>query len=83
MLRVQRHKTAIRRVEISRPIRLALEHQLLSDATTFFDYGCGHGDDITRLKQQGIDADGPRGSPKSGHTWSAQNRPMRSSRQGR
>ena len=25
----------------------------------------------------------PRGSPKSGHTWSPQNRPMRSSRQGR
>jgi len=25
----------------------------------------------------------PRGSPKPGHTWSPQNRPMRSSRQGR
>lgn len=58
MLTVQRHKTAIRRPDVSRPIRLALEHGLLSQATTFFDFGCGHGDDIFRLKQKGIDATG-------------------------
>lgn len=55
---VQRHKTAIRRADLSRPIRLALEHGFLNRATTLFDYGCGHGDDISRLTQQGIDASG-------------------------
>lgn len=58
MLSVQRHKTAIKRGELSRPVRLAIEHRLLSADTTFFDYGCGRGDDIFRLTQQGIDADG-------------------------
>src|SRR5882724_5561931 len=55
---VQRHKTAIRRSDLSRPIRLAMEHGFLNPANTLFDYGCGHGDDVNRLTQQGIDASG-------------------------
>jgi DNA phosphorothioation-associated putative methyltransferase len=55
---VQRHKTAIRRSDISRPIRLALEDGLLNRTTTFFDYGCGHGGDISRLSELGIEASG-------------------------
>lgn len=55
---VQRHKTAIRRSDISRPIRLALADGLLGRTTTFFDYGCGHGEDISRLTQMGIEASG-------------------------
>ena len=58
MLSVQRHKTAIKRGELSRPVRLAIEHRLLSADTTFFDYGCGRGDDIFFLTQKGIDSDG-------------------------
>lgn len=57
-LSVQRQKTAIKRIEFSRPIQLALEHGLLTPFTTVFDYGCGRGDDIRRLNQQGVDADG-------------------------
>jgi len=55
---VQRHKTAIRRADLSRPIRLAMEHGFLNPVNTLFDYGCGHGDDVSRLTQQGIDASG-------------------------
>lgn len=51
---ISRHKTAIKRPDISRPIRLALEHGLLNSETTLFDYGCGYGDDINRLNEQGI-----------------------------
>jgi DNA phosphorothioation-associated putative methyltransferase len=48
----------MRRVDFSRPIRLALEDGLLSRTTTFFDYGCGHGGDISRLSEMGIEASG-------------------------
>lgn len=58
MSAISRHKTAIKRPDISRPIRLALEHGLLNRETTFFDYGCGHGDDINRLNEQGISSTG-------------------------
>ena len=58
MSSISRHKTAIKRPDISRPIRLALEHGLLNTLTTFFDYGCGYGDDINRLSEQGISSTG-------------------------
>jgi DNA phosphorothioation-associated putative methyltransferase len=51
---VQRHKTAIKRQDISRPVRLALEQGLIDKSTTFYDYGCGHGDDIRRLSEMGV-----------------------------
>lgn len=55
---ISRQKTAIRRSEISRPVRLALEHGLVTTQDTFFDYGCGLGDDIEYLGQRGIEATG-------------------------
>jgi DNA phosphorothioation-associated putative methyltransferase len=55
---ISRHKTAIKRPDISRPIRLALEHGLLNLKTTFFDYGCGYGDDVNRLREIGVDSTG-------------------------
>lgn len=58
MISVQREKTAIKRLDLSRPIRLALEDGFLSQSHTFFDYGCGRGDDIAGLRKQGIAADG-------------------------
>jgi DNA phosphorothioation-associated putative methyltransferase len=58
MYSVQRHKTAIKRSEISRPVRLALDQGLISETTKFFDYGCGRGDDVFHLTQRGIEADG-------------------------
>lgn len=38
---IQRHKTAIRRGDFSRPVKCLLRDNLLSRDTTFFDYGCG------------------------------------------
>lgn len=42
----------------SRPVTLALEDGLLSAGTSFFDYGCGRGDDVRRLKELGFEASG-------------------------
>ncbi|MBW4566306.1 MAG: DNA phosphorothioation-associated putative methyltransferase [Mojavia pulchra JT2-VF2] len=50
---VERHKAAIVRNDFSRPVRLALEAGLFTENTTFFDYGCGHGNDVARIAQQG------------------------------
>jgi DNA phosphorothioation-associated putative methyltransferase len=57
-LRIERHKAAIYRNDLSRPVRLALEANLFTTDTTFFDYGCGHGGDITRIAQKGYTSAG-------------------------
>lgn len=46
------------RVGMSRPVRLAYELGLLSQSTSFFDYGCGRGDDIVSLQSLGLQASG-------------------------
>lgn len=51
---IARHRTALRRRELSRPIKLALEDAIISDRTAVFDYGCGHGDDVKRLRARGV-----------------------------
>ena len=51
---VSRHKTAISRTELSRPIKLALDDGILSPELPFFDYGCGLGDDLRLLAVRGI-----------------------------
>ena len=68
--RIERHKAAIARNNFSRPVRLALEAGLFSPGTTFFDYGCGHGGDITRIAQQGYTSAGwdPYYSPDNPRT---------------
>ncbi len=55
---IDRHKAAIVRNDLSRPVRLALEAGLFTPDTTFFDYGCGHGSDVTRIAQQGYTSTG-------------------------
>lgn len=55
---IHRRRTAIGRAQVSRPVRLALESGLLSNQRTLFDYGCGRGQDLHRLKRLGIEADG-------------------------
>ena len=47
-LSASRRKTAIRRPDLSRPVALALRDGLISETSTVFDYGCGHGDDVRR-----------------------------------
>lgn len=50
---IVRHKAAMVRVDISKPMRLAIESGILTKDTTFFDYGCGYGSDIDRLTDLG------------------------------
>jgi DNA phosphorothioation-associated putative methyltransferase len=64
---VARHRTAIRRTDLSRPIRTAVEDQLISEKTTVLDYGCGQGDDVRNLSARGVRCIGwdPRYQPKT------------------
>jgi DNA phosphorothioation-associated putative methyltransferase len=57
-LRIDRHKAAIPRKELSRPVRLALEADLFTPETTFFDYGCGYGGDIEKIAERGYQSNG-------------------------
>jgi DNA phosphorothioation-associated putative methyltransferase len=51
---IPRHKTAIRRGDMSRPVKLALRDGVIDRAGTVFDYGCGRGEDLTLLSAEGI-----------------------------
>ena len=55
---VARHRTAISRTELSRPIRLAMESDLLGRGTSVLDYGCGLGDDVHLLSKVGVKCTG-------------------------
>jgi DNA phosphorothioation-associated putative methyltransferase len=55
---VERHRAAITRVELSRPVRLAIESGIITTETTIFDYGCGVGGDVKRLKSSGYNCEG-------------------------
>jgi DNA phosphorothioation-associated putative methyltransferase len=46
------------RTRLSRPLRLALDHQLLRHDGSVLDYGCGRGDDVRALRAVGITAEG-------------------------
>ena len=54
----QRHRTAIRRTALSRPLRLGIEAGLISKEYSLFDYGCGRGDDLRGLQAYGIQCRG-------------------------
>ena len=55
---VERHKTALKRYDLSKPVKSLLEYGLLRFGITFFDYGCGQGADFRGLQALGYDADG-------------------------
>jgi DNA phosphorothioation-associated putative methyltransferase len=55
---IDRHKAALVRTALSKPVRSALEAGLFAPETTFFDYGCGHGGDVQRLAAQGFSGSG-------------------------
>lgn len=57
-IQVLRHKTAIRRNQLSRPVRLALRDGILLPEHSVFDYGCGRGEDVEYLKGMGFKAVG-------------------------
>jgi DNA phosphorothioation-associated putative methyltransferase len=57
-LEIERHRAAIARNDISRPVRLAIEWAILHQDTTFFDYGCGYGGDVQRVANLGYTSAG-------------------------
>jgi DNA phosphorothioation-associated putative methyltransferase len=58
MLSISPHKTAIRRFELSRPLKLALQDGLLRQDFSLFDYGCGLGDDLNILESMNFECSG-------------------------
>ena len=56
--KVDRHRTALVRKELSQPVKLLERHGFIQSALSFFDYGCGRGDDLTELQDRGIQAQG-------------------------
>lgn len=56
--KIERHRAAIARVTASKPVRLAVEAGLFPAATTYFDYGCGHGADIEYIHRLGLPSNG-------------------------
>jgi DNA phosphorothioation-associated putative methyltransferase len=52
-LEVDRHKAALKRSELSRPVKLAIAGGILTQETSIFDYGCGVGGDVERLQAAG------------------------------
>ena len=55
---IERHKTAMTRYDLSKPVKTLLEYGLLKAEATFFDYGCGQGSDVRGLQALGHAADG-------------------------
>jgi len=51
-----RHKTAMHRKEMSKPVRLALQEGVLDSAMSFLDFGCGRGEDVRQLQSLGFQA---------------------------
>jgi DNA phosphorothioation-associated putative methyltransferase len=55
---IERYRTALKRGDLSRPVKRAISDGLISPSVTVFDYGCGHGGDLEQLDAQGIPCSG-------------------------
>jgi hypothetical protein len=55
---VHRHKTALTRYDLSKPVKSLLEYGLLKPGSSLFDYGCGQGADVNGLQALGYQAEG-------------------------
>jgi DNA phosphorothioation-associated putative methyltransferase len=68
---IERDRTAIRRAGYSLPVRSAIDDGIIEPNNEVFDYGCGHGDDLRHLGENGITAFGwdpvhrPHETPRS------------------
>ena len=51
---IHRHRTALSRSVLSAPVQLLQRHGFISSEKTFFDYGCGRGDDLTAVGEAGV-----------------------------
>jgi DNA phosphorothioation-associated putative methyltransferase len=56
--KIHRHKTALVRREISKPVKTLLELGQLRRGESFFDYGCGHGGDVEAIAKLGHESNG-------------------------
>jgi len=70
---VERHKAAMARSTLSRPVQLGLASGLIEPNATFLDYGCGRGDDHRTLQALGHECSGwdpvhrPEGERRRSH----------------
>lgn len=55
---VRRHLTALVRYGFSAPVQMLARFGLLDGSRSIFDYGCGRGDDLRGLHENGIQAQG-------------------------
>ena len=55
---IQRYMTALSRSNFSAPVQALSRHGLIHPGISFFDYGCGRGDDVRGLLANSIDATG-------------------------
>jgi SAM-dependent methyltransferase len=55
---VARHRTAMTRTFLSRPVQQALNDGVIAPGRTVFDYGCGRGGDLRQLRSLGYEAAG-------------------------
>ena len=53
-LKIERHRTAIKRPSFSLPVKCMLRDGLLDKSKTLFDYGCGHGRDLDLLESMEV-----------------------------
>lgn len=65
-----RHRTALQRYAFSAPMQALHRHGYLDETRTVFDYGCGKGDDVRILQQNGLAVAGwdPHFSPEAAKT---------------
>jgi DNA phosphorothioation-associated putative methyltransferase len=55
---IARHKTAMKRYALSRPLALAMAHRVIEPSRRVLDYGCGRGADVRLLGKAGVVATG-------------------------
>ena len=55
---IERYRTAIDRYSLSTPVQSLYRHNYLNGDYTFFDYGCGKGDDLNIVKELGVESSG-------------------------
>lgn len=53
-LKIERHRTAIKRPSFSLPVKCMLRDGLLDKSKSLFDYGCGHGRDLELLESMEV-----------------------------
>lgn len=58
MAKTKTWHSAFNRRALSRPMRIGLESGIIHRKISLFDYGCGFGGDVSRLRKNGITANG-------------------------